>query len=351
MLDCYSLFILKMANNSPLKKHQQFGIKLLLIAVIVGVTFTVWYWSEKKQPGSDAMVEHQQNQIPGNDLSANKAKYAELAKKIVTSDYEDIILAENFHLISEGKALNASDAKQFWMDFRKQWGEVKPESVKMETLGNQVKISYQTTNLQFRRVLAFGNYKSPQIQPSLLRDFVEAAPVGSKQNLLVGQTLPAGMIVETYMDGKISKTDITKSKNWKIIVFYPADFTFVCPTECIALRDDFKKFDDMKVDVYGASIDLPETHQAWEEMYLGMLPYPLISDYDKVLARTFGFWSEKEGVTLRGTVIISPDNEIRFMSAQSNDTGRNVDEYLRLIKAFQTPGLKPVNWHEGEKTL
>lgn len=341
-----------MANISPLKKHQQFGIKLLLIAAIIGVTFTLWYLSERKEPNEEGTVsEHQQNQIPGNDLTANKLKYEALAKKIMTSDYEDIILAENFKLIDGDKSFPADTAKQHWVDFRKQWGEVKPESIKMEILGNQVKISFATERLQFRRVLAFGNYKDKQIEPSLLKDFVEAAPVGKIQNLLVGEKFAGGTIVETYQDGKIAKTDFTKSKNWKIIVFYPADFTFVCPTECVALRDDFKKFADMNVDVYAASIDLPETHQAWEEMYLGSLPYPLISDYDKKLSRTFGFWSEKEGVALRGTVILSPDNEIKFMSAQSNDTGRNVEEYLRLIKAFQTPGLKPVNWKEGEKTI
>lgn len=341
-----------MANISPLKKHQQFGLKLLLIAAIIGVTFTLWYWSEKKQsPNQGEMAEHQQNQIPGNDLSANKSKYEALAKKIMNSNYDDIILAENFKLVDGDKTFSATDAKTHWVDFKKQWGEIKPESIKMEILGNQVKIYFETEQLQFRRMLAFGNYKDQQIEPSLLRDFVEAAPLGKVQNLLVGEKIPEGTMVETYFNGKISTVDISKSKNWKILVFYPADFTFVCPTECLALRDDFQKFADMKVDVYGVSVDLPEVHKAWEEMYLGGLPYTLISDYQKTLSRTFGFWSEAESVSLRGTVILSPDNEIKFMSAQSNDTGRNVEEYLRLIKAFQTPGLKPVNWKEGEKTL
>ncbi|MCC6643410.1 redoxin domain-containing protein, partial [Candidatus Peregrinibacteria bacterium] len=279
----------------------------------------------------------------------------------IGGNYEDIILSVDFHLLdgvndSEYVKIETDGTKKFWEDLNNVYGQIVPASVQYTFLGNQVKIRFEMekdgVKQSFRRVLAFGNYQNQTVQPSLLVDLIEKSPLELDQKILqVGSKFPGDMILANYKDGKFGEENLTNSKNWKLLFFYPSDFTFVCPTECLALRDNFGELQKLGVDVYAVSTDLLEVHQAWETMYFGKLPYALVSDYNKQLVRMFGFWNEKEGVSYRGTVIISPDNEIKFMSAQSNDTGRNIEEYLRLIKAFQTPGLKPVNWQDGDAVI
>ncbi|MGL5831181.1 MAG: redoxin domain-containing protein, partial [Candidatus Altimarinota bacterium] len=143
---------------------------------------------------------------------------------------------------------------------------------------------------------------------------------------------------------------IAKGK-WKLLFFYPADFTTVCPTECLALKEFYSAFESLNTEVIGISTDPVNIHKAWVAYYFGPLPYPLLADTNHKLASMFDFWSEEEGVALRGTVILNPENKIVFMSAQENNTGRNVEEYIRMLTAIQTPGLKTEDWQAGESTL
>jgi peroxiredoxin (alkyl hydroperoxide reductase subunit C) len=143
----------------------------------------------------------------------------------------------------------------------------------------------------------------------------------------------------------------SENKKWKMIFFFPSAYTFVCPTECLGLKENFNEFQKLNVDIYAVSGDLINTLQAWDKTYFGGLPYTLVADPTLRLAEQFGFAKFDSKVPYRGTAIVDPDGVIRFVSAQYNDVGRNIEEYLRVITALQTPGLKPQNWHEGDAVI
>src|SRR5690606_3663321 len=146
----------------------------------------------------------------------------------------------------------------------------------------------------------------------------------------VGDTLPANIRLKGYMDGQISNFNLTNlvSENgeteglaaangkWKLLFFYPADFTTVCPTECLEMKEFYEDFEKVNTEIFGVSTDPVNIHKAWIDYYFGPMPYPLLADTDRKLTNMFNFWSEDEGVALRGTVILNPENKIVFISAQ-----------------------------------
>lgn len=145
-----------------------------------------------------------------------------------------------------------------------------------------------------------------------------------------------------------------------MLFFYPLDFTFVCPTEIIAFSDRFKEFEKLGAAVVGVSCDSEYSHYAWintprNEGGLGGLNYPLLSDFNKNIARDYGVLVEEAGVALRGLFIIDPDQKVRQITINDLPVGRNVDEVLRLIKAFQFHAkygeVCPANWEEGKDTI
>lgn len=150
---------------------------------------------------------------------------------------------------------------------------------------------------------------------------------------------------------------------WVVLFFYPLDFTFVCPTEIIeydAKLEDFKK---IGAEVLGVSVDSEFSHLAWKktarkEGGIGEIKYPLIADKTKEIAKSFGVLIESgpdAGVALRGTFIIDPTGVIRQATVNDLPVGRNIEEALRLIKAFQFVEkhgeVCPANWDEGKKTM
>jgi peroxiredoxin (alkyl hydroperoxide reductase subunit C) len=140
---------------------------------------------------------------------------------------------------------------------------------------------------------------------------------------------------------------------WKVIFFWPKDFTFVCPTEIAAFGKLSREFRDRDAVVYGASTDSEFVHLAWRRSHADLkdLPFPMLSDIKRELSSAFGILDRKEGVALRATFIVDPEGVIRFASVHDLNVGRNVDEVLRTLDALQTDELCPCNWQKGDEFL
>jgi lipoyl-dependent peroxiredoxin subunit C len=140
---------------------------------------------------------------------------------------------------------------------------------------------------------------------------------------------------------------------WKVVFFWPKDFTFVCPTEIAAFGKLHKDFKDRDAVVYGVSIDSEFVHLAWRRSHpdLKNLPFPMLADVKREITGAFGVLDKKEGVALRATFIVDPEGIIRFVSVNDLSVGRNVDEVLRTLDALQTDELCPCNWQKGEEFL
>ena len=136
---------------------------------------------------------------------------------------------------------------------------------------------------------------------------------------------------------------------WLGLFFYPADFTFICPTEVTGFSKMAKDFAAETAAILGASVDSIESHRAWAEE-LGGLAYPLLSDENKTLSRAYGVLDEKEAVSLRATFIINPNGVICYQVVSHVNVGRSVEETLRVLKALRTDRLCPSDWHPGEPT-
>lgn len=145
----------------------------------------------------------------------------------------------------------------------------------------------------------------------------------------------------------------TYGKQWKIIFFWPKDFTFVCPTEISGfgkLEQDFKDRDAVLI---GASTDSDFVHSAWRRDHNDLKPltFPWLADIKKELSIALGILNEEAGVANRATFIVDPDNIIRYVEMTDMSVGRNPQETLRILDALQTDELCPCNWHKGEETL
>ncbi len=153
-------------------------------------------------------------------------------------------------------------------------------------------------------------------------------------------------------------TDKTLKGKWSVIVFYPADFTFVCPTELEDLADNYGEFQKIGVEVYGVSTDTHFTHKAWHDTssVVRKVRYPLVGDPTRELSRNFDVLIEDAGLALRGSFIINPEGEIKAFEVQDNNIGRNAAELLRKVKAAQYVSMHegevcPAKWTEGAATL
>ncbi|GIX28115.1 MAG: alkyl hydroperoxide reductase [Burkholderiales bacterium] len=148
-------------------------------------------------------------------------------------------------------------------------------------------------------------------------------------------------------------TDQSDEGKWKVIFFWPKDFTFVCPTEIAAFGKLAGEFADRDAVIYGVSIDSEYVHLAWRKSHpdLKDLPFPMLADVKRELSQAFGVLDKREGVALRATFIVDPQGVIRFASAHDLNVGRNVDEVLRTLDALQTDELCPCNWKKGDPVL
>ena len=140
---------------------------------------------------------------------------------------------------------------------------------------------------------------------------------------------------------------------WKVVFFWPKDFTFVCPTEIAEFGRKYREFTDRDTEVYGVSHDNEYVHLAWRRTHADLkdIPYPMLADVKQELTSAAGVIHKQDGVPLRATFIVDPTGIIRHVSVNDLDVGRNVDEVLRLLDGFQTNELCPCNWRPGEATL
>jgi len=175
--------------------------------------------------------------------------------------------------------------------------------------------------------------------------------------LTIGDKFPAftAKAVVSQDSGKefIELTDQTYDGKWKVYFFWPKDFTFVCPTEIAAFGKLDRDFTDRDAQVLGVSIDSEYVHLAWRGSHpdLKDLPFPMVADIKRELSQALGILDRQEGVALRATFIVDPQNVIRFVSVNDLNVGRNPQEVLRVLDALQTDELCPCNWQKGQNTL
>lgn len=145
---------------------------------------------------------------------------------------------------------------------------------------------------------------------------------------------------------------------WSVFFFYPADFTFVCPTELGDMADKYAEFQKMGVEVYGVSTDTHFTHKAWHDASetIKKIKYPMLADPTGHLSRSFGVYIEEAGMAYRGTFLVNPEGHIKLAEVNDNGIGRNADELLRKVQAAQFVAAHPnevcpAKWTPGAKTL
>ena len=145
---------------------------------------------------------------------------------------------------------------------------------------------------------------------------------------------------------------------WSVVFFYPADFTFVCPTELGDLADHNAEFQSMGAEIYSVSTDTHFTHKAWHDASeeIGKIQYPMLGDPAWTLAKNFEVLIEAEGMADRGTFVIDPEGKIQIVEINAGGIGRDASELLRKLKAAQYvhahPGeVCPAKWKEGDATL
>ena len=175
---------------------------------------------------------------------------------------------------------------------------------------------------------------------------------------IINSTVPE-FKVQAYHNGKfVTVTNEDLKGKWAIFFFYPADFTFVCPTELVDMADKYDRFKAMGVELYSVSTDTHFVHKAWHDTSesIRKINYPMLADPTGVLSRGFGVMIEEEGVAYRGTFVVNPEGKVKLVEIQDNSIGRNAEELLRKVAAAQFveahPGeVCPAKWQQGAETL
>lgn len=173
----------------------------------------------------------------------------------------------------------------------------------------------------------------------------------------VGQKFPEYKVTATVStDLKTAFQEIsteTYAGKWKVIFFWPKDFTFVCPTEIVAFGKLTKDFADRDTQLLGASVDSEFVHLAWRQNHpdLKELPFPMLADVKRELSSALGIIDAGAGVSQRAVYIVDPENVIRFVMVTDLSVGRNSAEVLRVLDALQTDELCPCNWNKGQETI
>ncbi|EKV26134.1 Alkyl hydroperoxide reductase protein C [Caenispirillum salinarum AK4] len=164
---------------------------------------------------------------------------------------------------------------------------------------------------------------------------------------------------QAYKNGEfLQVTDADLKGKWSVVFFYPADFTFVCPTELEDLADNYAEFQQLGVEIYSVSTDTHFAHKAWHDTSdaIGKIQYTMVGDPTGTISRNFDVMIEEAGVANRGTFVIDPEGKIQLVEITAEGVGRDASELLRKIRAAQYvaahPGeVCPAKWKEGEKTL
>jgi peroxiredoxin (alkyl hydroperoxide reductase subunit C) len=178
------------------------------------------------------------------------------------------------------------------------------------------------------------------------------------QTAMVGQPAPDFDMASTKNVEKLNENVRLSDYRgrWLVLVFYPLDFTFVCPTELTTFSDRYDDFEAIGADVLGISTDSVFSHRAWlqtprDKGGVADLRYPLASDQTKDVSRAYGVLIENQGIALRGLFVIDPEGILRYAVVHDLNVGRSAEETLRVIQALQTGGLCGAEWRPGQKTL
>ena len=174
----------------------------------------------------------------------------------------------------------------------------------------------------------------------------------------IGDSLPE-LELDVFYQGKDQKLQSANYEGkWQIFFFYPADFTFVCPTELEELADMYAEFQAENAEIFSVSTDTVFAHKAWKDVSpaIKKVEFPMVADPTGEICELFGTYIYDEGISLRGTFIVSPDGELVAMEINNNDIGRSGKELLRKLKAAkfvaEHVGLVcPASWQPGEDTL
>ena len=145
---------------------------------------------------------------------------------------------------------------------------------------------------------------------------------------------------------------------WAIFFFYPADFTFVCPTELVDMAEKYEQFQSMGVEVYSISTDTHFVHKAWHDASesIRQINYPMLADPTGKMSRAFGVMIEEAGLAYRGTFVVNPEGQIKIAEIHDNGIGRNADELIRKVEAAQFVAenngeVCPAKWKKGNATI
>ncbi len=180
-----------------------------------------------------------------------------------------------------------------------------------------------------------------------------------EKTLHIGDILPELTLHAYYQDKDTSLDTKDYSGTWKIFFFYPADFTFVCPTELEELAVMYPEFQKLDAEIFSVSTDTVFVHKAWHDNSpaIGKINFPMVADPTGTLARLFGTYIEQEGLSLRGTFIVDPDGKLVTMEIHDNSIGRSGKELLRKLRAAKfirdNHGVQvcPASWEPGSDTL
>jgi peroxiredoxin (alkyl hydroperoxide reductase subunit C) len=165
--------------------------------------------------------------------------------------------------------------------------------------------------------------------------------------------------VNAFHDGDVTKVNLSDFKGkWVVLFFYPADFTFVCPTELGEMADHYDEFQKMNVQILSVSTDTEFTHKAWHDTSetIRKIKFPMLADPTGRVSRDYEVMIEEEGLALRGTFIIDPDGMLKSYEINDNDIGRSAEELMRKIQAAQFVRdhggeVCPASWKPGKETL
>ncbi len=164
---------------------------------------------------------------------------------------------------------------------------------------------------------------------------------------------------QAYYNGEFTTITSADTKGkWSIFFFYPADFTFVCPTELLDMSDKYEEFQAIGVEVYSVSCDTHFVHKAWADASksIAKIKYPMLADPTGYLARSFGVMIEESGMAYRGTFVVDPEGLVKLAEIQDNSIGRNADELMRKVEAAQFVATHdgevcPARWKNGAETI
>lgn len=164
---------------------------------------------------------------------------------------------------------------------------------------------------------------------------------------------------DAYVNGDVKKVSLKDYRGkWVILFFYPADFTFVCPTELGELAKNYEKFKELGAEIISVSTDTWFVHKAWHDNSetIRKVNFPMLADPARRVCASYGTLIEEEGLSLRATFIIDPKGIIKAYEFHDNDIGRSVDELLRKLEAAKfveehKGEVCPMNWKPGQKTL